>query len=72
MAGVRIPAAFRAQHELAATWRKHAGSSHAYGRECTVPVARYPWRCSCGAEGREGGARGHRGHVVEAYRATLR
>lgn len=71
MAAVRIPADFRARHEHEPRPRHYCGTSHAYGRECTIPVFRYPWRCSCGAEGREGGRGGHRVHVEAAYEEAV-
>lgn len=68
---MRIPREFRERHRHLARPRVYVGTTHRTG--VVVPAFRYPWRCSCGAEGRFGGARGeygsHRDHVEAAWEA---
>jgi hypothetical protein len=71
---MRIPREVAEQHQFIPGGRVSVGSTHRYG--VTVPAMRYPWRCSCGAEGRQGGRNGeygsHRDHVeAEARRQGI-
>lgn len=61
---MRIPREFREQHRHIPRYRVSRGGSPIRG---WPPLMRTPWECSCGAKGREGGAGGHRDHVVAEF-----